>query len=398
MHSPRTMEAIIMANKKLHSLAALFNTPDEILNAAKKTTEAGYKKFDVNTPYPMHGMDRAMGMGQSKIGFVTLFFGLSGATFIFLFMWWSYAVSYNIVVGGKPFFSIPAFIPITFETTVLFAAISTVLGMIAVYFKLPNNAHPLHDTDYMKAVSGDKYGLVIEADDEKFDKAEVAEFLKKLGAYKIESVFFPEEEKYRMFAPKFLLFLAVVAIVTSGATYVTLNKLMYITPFDWMDVQSKLAAQEKSDIFANGEGMRPPVEGTVARGYLPYPYEGETNPTLVLTNPTIPTKQILDLGKRKFLTFCSPCHGNYADGNSRLQGQFPNGPTLHSDKIINYPDGMIYHIITNGQNAMPSYARQITRNERWAIVDYIRVLQRAQNAKESDLESVNKESVSNVQN
>ena len=91
------------------------------------------------------------------------------------------------------------------------------------------------------------------------------------------------------------------------------------------------------------------------------------------------------MGKRKFLTFCSPCHGNLADGNSRLQGQFPDGPTLHSDKIINYPDGMIYHIITNGQNAMPSYARQVTRNERWAIVDYIRVLQRAQNAKESDL-------------
>ena len=387
-----------MAGKKLHSLAALFNTPDEIINAAKKTTKAGYEKFDVNTPYPVHGMDRAMGMGQSKIGFVTLFFGLAGATFIFLFMWWSYAVSYNIVVGGKPFFAIPAFIPITFETTVLFAAISTVAGMIAVYFKLPNNAHPLHDTEYMKAVSADKYGLVIEADDEKFDKSEVTEFLKKLGAYKIESIYYPEEEKYRMFDPKFIIFLIFVALATGGSTYVTLNKLMYITPFDWMDKQEKLTAQEGSDIFANHEGMRPPVEGTVARGYMPYPYEGQTNPAQVLTNPTILTKQILDLGKRKFLTFCSPCHGNFGNGDSRLQGQFPNGPTLHSDKIINYPDGMIYHIITNGQNAMPSYARQVTRDERWAIVDYIRVLQRAQNAKESDLTSANKESVSNVQN
>ena len=66
-----------MANKKLYSLAALFKTPDEIINAAKKTTKAGYKNFDVNTPYPVHGMDRAMGMGQSKVGWVTLFFGLS---------------------------------------------------------------------------------------------------------------------------------------------------------------------------------------------------------------------------------------------------------------------------------------------------------------------------------
>ena len=142
MLNHRTMEEIIMANdKKLHSVAALFNTPDEIIGAAKKTTAAGYKKFDVNTPYPVHGMDKAMGMGQSKVGFVTLFFGLTGATFIFLFMWWTFASSYNIVVGGKPFLAAPAFIPITFETTVLFAAISTVVGMIAVYFKLPANSH-----------------------------------------------------------------------------------------------------------------------------------------------------------------------------------------------------------------------------------------------------------------
>lgn len=387
-----------MANKKLYSLAALFNKPDEIINAAKKTTQAGYKKFDVNTPYPMHGMDRAMGMGQSKVGFVTLFFGLFGATFIFLFMWWSYAVSFNIVVGGKPFLAFPAFIPITFETTVLFAAISTAVGMIAVYFKLPNNSHPLHDTNYMKAVSGDKYGLVIEAEDEKFDETEVTGFLKKLGAISIEKIYFPEEEKYKMFDLKFLVFIALVAIVTCGATYYTLNKLMYMLPFNWMEYQDKLSAQEVSDIWTNHEGMRPPVDGTVARGYIPYPYEGEMNPTQVLTNPTIPTRKVLNLGKRKFLTFCSPCHGNFADGNSRLQGQFPNGPTLHSDKIINYPDGMIYHIMTDGQNAMPSYARQVTRNERWAIVDYIRVLQRAQNAKDSDLKSANKESVSNVQN
>ncbi|HKI77168.1 MAG TPA: quinol:electron acceptor oxidoreductase subunit ActD [Ignavibacteriaceae bacterium] len=386
------------SGKKLHSITALFKSPDEIINAAKKTTSAGYKKFDVNTPYPVHGMDGAMGLGQSKIGFVTLFFGLTGAAFIFLFMWWSFAASYNIVVGGKPFLAAPAFIPITFETTVLFAAISTVVGMIAVYFKLPDNSHPLHDTEYMKAVSGDKFGLVIEAEDSQFVKVKVSEFLNGLGAYKIEEVYYPEKEKFRMFSPKFLLFLGIVVIATCGTTYVTLNKAMYVTPFDWMDYQDKLVAQEKSNIWANDEGMRPPVEGTVARSDMPYPYMGQTTPTNVLVNPTFPNKEILALGKKKFLTFCSPCHGNLGDGNSRLNGQFPNGPTLHSDKIINYSDGMIYHIMTNGQNAMPSYARQVTRKERWAIVDYIRVLQRAQNAKESDLQAVNKESVSNVQN
>ena len=385
-----------MAGNKLYCVSALFDTPDKIISAAKKTTEAGYKKFDVNTPYPVHGMDKTMGMGQSKIGYITLFFGLSGAVFIFLFMWWTFASSYNIVVGGKPFLSAPAFIPITFETTVLFAAISTVVGMIAVYFKLPHNSHPLHDTEYMQAVSADKYGLIIEADDELFDKEKVTAFLKSLGAYKIIDIYEPEKETYRTFAPGFLIFLVITAVVTSAATYITLNKLMYVTPFGWMEFQDKLTAQENSDMFADGKGMRPPVEGTVARGEMPYPYLGQTNPPEVLTNPTIPDKKILELGKRKFLTFCSPCHGNFAQGVSRLRGQFPTGPSLVTNRIINFPDGMIYHIITNGQNIMPAYVHQVMRNERWAIVDYIRVLQRSQNASQSDILEVKKESSSNV--
>lgn len=385
-----------MANEKLYCVSALFDSPDKIINAAKKTTAAGYKKFDVNTPYPVHGMDKAMGLGQSKIGYVTLFFGLSGAAFIFLFMWWTFASSYNIVVGGKPFLAAPAFIPITFETTVLLAAVSTFLGMIAVYFRLPANSHPIHDTDYMKAVSADKYGLLIEAEDEKFDKEKVTEFLKSLGAYKIADIHFPEKENYKLFTPRFLVILALVAIAVSAGTYITLNKLMYIVPFDWMEYQDKLTAQEGSNLFADMKGMRPPVEGTVARGEIPYPYYGQTNPPEVLTNPTIPTKEILKLGKEKFLTFCSPCHGNFAQGESRLNGQFPTGPTLVTSKIINYSDGMIYHIMTNGQNVMPSYVHQVTRAERWAIVDYIRVLQKAQNPDESEIQEVKKESSLNA--
>ncbi len=303
-----------MAENKLYGVAALFDSPDKIINAAKKTTEGGYKNFDVNTPYPVHGMDKAMGMGQSKIGYVTLFFGLSGATFIFLFMWWTFNFSYNLVVGGKPFLSAPAFIPITFETTVLLAAISTFVGLLAIYFKLPFNNHPLHDTDYMKAVSGDKYGLVIEADDEKFNAEKVTAFLNDLGAYKVREIYFPEKETYKMFAPGFISFLMVTALITAGLTYVTLNKLMYIEPFGWMEFQDKLTAQEKSDIFPDMHGMRPPVEGTVARGEIPYPYKGVTNPTEVLSNPTIPTKEVLELGKKKFLTFCSPMSWKFCPG------------------------------------------------------------------------------------
>jgi hypothetical protein len=384
-------------NKKLFGIAALFDTPDLIINAARKTSSAGYKKFDVNTPYPVHGMDKAMGLKPTTVGYVTLFFGFSSAAFILLFMWWTLSINYPMVIGGKPFFALPAFIPITFETTVLLGAVSTFLGILAVYFKLPANGHPLHDSAYMKAVSSDKYGLVIEAEDPLFDIDGTKGFLKSLNPTSTELIYYPPKEVYALFQPRFMILLAVVAIVVSVSTYITLNRLLYITPYGWMSEQDKDLPQKKSDYFADGFGMRKPVQGTVARGFIPYPYSGQTEPKEVLSNPLLPTEEILALGKRKFLTFCSPCHGNTADGDSRLRGQFPNPPTLHSDKVRNYPDGRIYHIITSGQNAMPSYAYQVSREERWAIINYLRVLQRAKNAKATDLTSINKESGKNAQ-
>lgn len=382
----------------LFGIAATFKSPDDIINAAKKVTKAGYTNFDVNTPYPVHGMDKAMNIKPSKLGFVTLVMGLSGASIALLFMYWTMSIDYPLVIGGKPFFALPAFIPITFEVTVLLATVSTVIAMLALFFRLPDNKHPLHDTDYMKAVSADKFGLVIESSDPKFNEVSVNDFLITLNPIKIEKIYFPEVETYPVFQPKFILLLIAIAAVVSGGTYLTLNKLLYIVPFDWMMNQPKLTPQHSSDLFEDGLGMRTPVEGTVARGFIPYPFMGQTNPNEVLSNPILPTKENLALGKEKYLTFCSPCHGNFGDGDSRLRGQFPNPPTLHSTRAREFSDGMIYHIITNGQNVMPSYASQITREERWSIVNYIRVLQRAKNAKDSDLVQINKETGSNVAN
>ena len=105
-------------SKKLYSYTALFNTPDEIIHAAKKVSEKGYTKFDVNTPYPVHGMDGAMKLPPSKLGFVTLAAGLSGAILALLMMGWMMGIDYPIIIGGKPFFPLPAFIPICSETSV----------------------------------------------------------------------------------------------------------------------------------------------------------------------------------------------------------------------------------------------------------------------------------------
>jgi mono/diheme cytochrome c family protein len=380
-----------MADKKIFGVTALYNDPNAIIAAASKIASAGFTKWDVNSPYPIHGIDKAMKAKPSMLGIVTLICGLSGTFLALVLMWWTMSVDYPMVIGGKPYFSLPAFIPVTFEITVILATASTIIAMFAFFFGLPRNDHALQDTNYMKKVSRDHYGIVIEAIDPKFDERSTLEFLKRLNPLSTEIIYHPEKEKYPIFEPRFLTFLFGVAVVVSVGTYLMLNKLMYIQPFNWMDDQAKVIPQTGSEFFADRRGMRLPVEGTVARGFIPYPFMGETNPTEVLSNSYLPTKENLELGQRKFLTYCSPCHGNFGDGDSRLAGQFPNPPTLHSDRARNFSDGMIYHIITNGQNVMPSYASQVTREERWSIVNYIRVLQRAKNATDSDLKYVKAE-------
>ena len=383
--------------KELFGITALFDNPDSIIKAAKTVVKEGYKKFDVNTPYPVHGMDKTLGLKNSKVGFFTLFFGLSGTAFILLFMYWTLSLDYPLIIGGKPHFALPAFIPITFEFTVLLAALSTFFGLVIAFFNLPFNNHPLHDTEYMKKVSVDMYGLVIEADDYIFDNNKVRNLFRELGAKSVEEIYYPEKHTYPVFDLKFILFLIIVAVLTSGTTYFTLNKFMDMVPFNWMAEQDKVNPQSKSDFYADKFGMREPVEGTIARGYMLYPYMGIAEPKEYLVNPVLPTKESIELGQRKFLTFCSPCHGNFADGNSRLRGQFPSPPSLHTQRAIDFPNGRIYHVITNGQNAMPSYALQITPEERWSIINYIRVLQRAKDATEADIEKIKEESSGNVQ-
>jgi mono/diheme cytochrome c family protein len=305
-------------------------------------------------------------------------------------MYWTTTVNYPQVIGGKPHFAGPAYVPIIFEVTVLLAAVGTALTMLFVMFKLPNNSYPLQDTKYMKSVSVDKFGAVIEANDPLFDEEKTKRLLLDLGAHDVELIYHDEKEfgiKPVVFAPRFIVFLVIAAVLTSGATYFTLNKLMFMSPFSWMMEQPKIIPQDNDPFFSDGFSVRKPVEGTVARGYMPFQYAD--NPDLAgeaLKNPLPPTTANLAMGKKKFDTFCSPCHGYLAKGDARLNGNFPNPPSLHSEKVRNWPDGRIYYVITEGQNIMPSYAQQTTRDERWAIILYIRTLERALNAKEGDVQ------------
>lgn len=375
---------------KLYSVAALFKTPDEIMKAAANVADAGYENYDVNTPYPVHGMDGSMKLKSSKMGYYTIAIGLTFMSLMLYFMYWIYNVDYPQIIGGKPQFPLPALVPIMFEITILTGAVLTVAIMIIFYFKFPNNSHPLHDSSYMKAVSSDKFGLVIEAVDPKFDLESVKSYLASIGAYQVDEIYFDEEEvnnKNKILDPKFVVGMFLIAGFTSMSVYLHMNKALYLPPFDWMLVQHKVTAQDHSDFFKNGISSREPVKGTVAQGFMPYLYnEDPDGASQNLMNPFPADEENITLGKRKYLTYCSPCHGDLAKGDSRLKGQFPNGPTLHSDKIKDWTDGRIYHVISEGQNVMPGYKKTVTKKERWAIVNYVRTLQRALDAKEEDMQ------------
>lgn len=379
---------------EVYAVAALFDTPDSIFHAAKKVADSGYEKYDVHTPYPIHGMDDAMKLKPTRLGYVTFTFGLLGLIIALLMIGYMSGIDYRNIIGGKPFFALPPSMPVAFELTVLFAALLTIIFTLFVFNKLPKIFHPLMDTEYMKRVSTDRYGIVIEAEDKNFDKDKVTEFLKSLGSSEISVIYKFTKDEDKIITPifdlKFIGILAGVAVITAIGTYIILNKVIYTAPFDWMTDQFRVNAQTQSKFFEDGFGMRLPVEGTVSKGSSQYEFKGMPDSLVKnLSNPLPVTKEVFARGKQKYETFCSPCHGYYGKGDSRLKGQYPNPPTLHSEKIKNFKDGNIYHIIVNGQNIMPSYVKQISPDDRWAIVHYVRALLRSQNAPDTDFPAGN---------
>ena len=174
-----------------------------------------------------------MRLRTSPLGYFALAFGLLGAIGGVGLMTWITLVDYPLVIGGKPFWSWPAFVPVAFEVTVLLASVLTVVTMFVVFFKFPNNSHPLHDTPYMKRVSSDGFGISIQADDPSFDDAVVRAHLARVSGTQIAPVYYDPEEMdhgQKLFDPRFIGVLIGVAAVVSGTTYLAWNKVAFMEP------------------------------------------------------------------------------------------------------------------------------------------------------------------------
>lgn len=164
----------------LYGLIAEFEKPDEICEAAKATFAAGFRRIDAYSPYPVHGLSEAIGFERSRMSMVVLIGGLIGMAGGYLLQWWASAVAYPLNIGGRPLNSLPAFIPITFECTILAAALSAVIGMFFLN-DLPMPYHPVFNVERFAFASKDRFFLLIEARDPKFNQAETRRFLEGLG-------------------------------------------------------------------------------------------------------------------------------------------------------------------------------------------------------------------------
>ncbi|MEM9188542.1 MAG: quinol:electron acceptor oxidoreductase subunit ActD [Myxococcota bacterium] len=169
---------------------AEFETPGEILHAAEKVRDEGFARWDVHTPFPVHGMDKAMGLGDSQLGWISFFMGATGLIGAYFMMYWMNGVDYPIIIGGKPPEAIPSMVPILFECTVLLTGIGTVFGMLGLN-KLPRHHHPVFYSERFARASDDKFFISIEAADPKFDLEKTKRFLESLSPSYLELV---EEE------------------------------------------------------------------------------------------------------------------------------------------------------------------------------------------------------------
>ena len=431
---------------------AEYQDENSLLAAARKVRDSGYTKTDAFTPFPVHGIDEALGIKPTILPFIVLCAGFTGLATALLMQWWTNGFDYKYIISGKPFGITPASIPVAFELTVLFSAFTAFLGMIALN-GLPRFSNPVFTNPRFDRATNDRFFLYVQATDKYYNRESVRELLGGTHPDSLDEVL---EDTTPSSLPQpiiLALLLIVVAGLIPGMIILNMRAGFSTAPrlhvfFD-MDFQPKKKAQQQTTIFADGRTMRPQVKGTIARGQLveqdpfylgydPSKLTMKEDPTSVIfvstqtppddKTPAVTTTAIKDektdgkqsaaavvpvapvlpwidklpidadednmkLGKLKFETYCSACHGYAGNGDGLVhkradalaQGYWLPPTSFHIDRVRNQPVGQIFNTITKGQGKMASYASSLTPKERWSIVLYVRALQRSRNANIEDV-------------
>jgi hypothetical protein len=172
---------------QLHGLIAEFNSPQELVEASRAAYSEGYRKMDAYSPYPIEEVCEALGFHGNRMPLIVLLGGIAGGLFGYGMQYWMTVISYPLNVGGKPFHSMPLYIPVTFECIILFGALSAVIGMFLLN-GLPMPYHPVFNAPNFHRASSDGFFLCIEATDPKFDIEKTRGFLARLQPQQVSEV------------------------------------------------------------------------------------------------------------------------------------------------------------------------------------------------------------------
>jgi len=406
-HHDEVDEAPLPEHGPLYGVLAEYDTPGELVDAAKKVREAGYTEFDCYSPFPVHGIDEAMGIKRTILPLLIFGGGFTGAVGGILLQWYCNAYSWGWNISGKPTWSIPANVPIAFETTILFAVLTAFFG-VWILNKLPQVWHPFFRSNRFGRVTDDAFLLGIEAKDTRFDSVATTKLLQDAGAIAIEEVHLDPDPKSKQLPRWIVAFIvastafALIPFAIAAKARNSHSSEPHIHIFPDMDFQPKYKTDAADDLFPDSRSNRGEIEGTVSRDPASLKaddtfYRGLDNGQWTTGFPKQLTinKELVDRGENRFNIYCTPCHGydgkgmgaiptRVAAGGGAWQARNLVDPALAP---VSMPNGQLFNTISNGYNTMNGYASQIPHGDRWAIVLYVRALQRSQNALESDIDA-----------
>ncbi len=370
------------------AVVGFFENADALVRAASSLRGSGLGHVEGYTPYPVHGLASALRLRRSPLGGMVLVMGVLGALTAILFQWWANGIDYPTVTGGKALFSWEAFVPVMFEVTVAFATFTAGVGMLVLLNRLPFFAHPLLSSPAMAQITRDRLALAIEAErSAALDVEPARAALISAGALACEVVPYPVPLPRLAAATlgRLAASIGAACLVSGVLMYWSVKLFPVLPPMVKMLDQPRLDAQHGNSFFADGRVDQLPAPGTVARGFLPYDVASAEEAQL-LANPLPRTPEVMAAGRRVYRTYCLVCHGALATGDPLLSKAYGAKPAnMQSPAIRAFPDGHYYDVIMRGKNAMPSYAAELSADERWAAIHYVRALQRAQNAPDEDL-------------
>lgn len=416
-----------------HGWMAEYDCEHKLMEACRKVRDSGYTKTDAFLPFPVHGIDQALGIKPTVLPWFSLCAGALGTCTALTMQYFFNAVDYPYIISGKPFASWPAFIPVTFELTVLFAAFTTVFAMLGLN-GLPKWSNPVFTNPRFDRATDDRFFLWIDAADKYFNSEKVRDLLAETGAIEVDEV---KDDDSSDIVPRALIITILTGIAASLIPLMVVLNMRNsksggsrLHVFFDMDYQPKRKTQTPTEIFANNRVQQPPVPGTVAHGeldnadpyYLGYDpdaavaanvvesttrlvslQEGEEPAAAVDAEPQrkwleefpegVVNDEMFELGKAKFEQNCAVCHGfsGYGDGlvaqraTNLAQGYWLPPTSLHDSKVAAQPVGQLYYTVVNGKGKMGGYGPSLNFEERWAVVLYVKALQRSQNAAEADV-------------